>query len=94
MVNYTDLTDGKLFLKSITNFTPPESYIPLLGSPAILIGLSFSANNKNDPSRTPGKSNREIALHLNHSWETLRSRGKKTLVIAQREIAEALREYP
>lgn len=82
---------GQLIVRCLTRFNPPNSRTPLEGLTKVaLIGMGFSANNPGDPNRHAGKSNEEIADIMAELWEDASHRGIETLVLPQREVAEAL----
>lgn len=88
---FMSISKTRLFSNCLTRFKPQHSAAPLLGLKSVaLIGMGFSANNIKDPGRAPGTSNEEIAAIIAELWDIALKQGIQTLVLPQREVAEAL----
>lgn len=79
----------ELALKCATRFRPITNAMPHTDR-EVIIGMGFSANDRNDPRRKPGKSNEEIAEIIYELWNASRACGLESHVLPQREVAEAL----
>lgn len=76
---------------SMFTFSPEANKAPFAGlKEALVIGMGFASNDPSDPNRSPGKSNDEIADIIAELSELAGSE-TKLHVLAQREVAEALR---
>ena len=87
---------GRLIFKALTKWTPVPNDNPLEGFKHMaIIGMGFASNDRNDPKRTPGASNDDIARIIAYLWFEAQRLGVNVYVLVQREVAESLRlNYP